>query len=101
MRAAMATLPLSFNPRMEGKCDEPLVARFSQNDGYRCLSLTRALEVVKCQLALVWWALRSHSQAAISSMWVFFSGMGGPRHWDNRTPGSDSARSSQLPCLGV
>jgi len=31
-----------------------LVARFSQNDGYRCLSLTRALGVVKCQLALVW-----------------------------------------------
>ena len=30
-----------------------LVARFSQIEGYKCLSLTRALEVVKCQLALV------------------------------------------------
>ena len=32
---------------------ECLVARFSQIEGYKCLSLTRALEVVKCQLALV------------------------------------------------
>jgi hypothetical protein len=29
-----------------------LVARFSQIDGYRCLSLMRASGVVKCQLAL-------------------------------------------------
>jgi hypothetical protein len=29
-----------------------LVARFIQIDGYRCLSLMRASEVVKCQLAL-------------------------------------------------
>src|SRR6266568_2597327 len=54
---------------------ERLVARFSQIDGYRCLSLTRALEVVKCQSALVWWALRSCSQAAISSMRDCLSGM--------------------------
>src|SRR5262249_48509888 len=43
-----------------------LVARFSQIEGYRCLSLMRALGVVKCQFALVWLALRSCSQAAIS-----------------------------------
>src|SRR6476620_7956075 len=30
-----------------------LVARFSQIEGYKCLSLTRALDVVECQLALV------------------------------------------------
>src|SRR5262245_57997808 len=30
-----------------------LVARFSQTEGYRCLSLMRALGVVKCQFALV------------------------------------------------
>jgi len=30
-----------------------LVVRFSQIEGYKWLSLTRALEVVKCQLALV------------------------------------------------
>jgi hypothetical protein len=30
-----------------------LVARFSQIEGYKCLSLTRVLDVVKCQLALV------------------------------------------------
>jgi hypothetical protein len=29
-----------------------LVARFNQIDGYRCLSLMRALAVVKCQSAL-------------------------------------------------
>jgi CPA1 family monovalent cation:H+ antiporter len=29
-----------------------LVARFSQIEGYRCLSLTRAFGVVKCRLAL-------------------------------------------------
>jgi hypothetical protein len=51
---------------------EPLVARFSQIAGYRWLSLMRALGVVKCQLALVLLALRSCSQAAISSMRVCF-----------------------------
>src|SRR5437762_9619756 len=44
-----------------------LVARFSQIAGYRCLSLMRAFMVVNCQSALVWLALRSCSQAAISS----------------------------------
>src|SRR6266481_4835277 len=78
-----------------------LVARFSQIEGYRCLSLMRAFGVVKCQLALVLWALRSCSQAAISSMRVCLSGMRRSRHWDDRTPSSDSARSSQLPCFGV
>jgi hypothetical protein len=28
-------------------------------------------------------------------------GMQRLRHWDVRTPSSDSARSSQLPCFGV
>src|SRR5215831_16043479 len=78
-----------------------LVARFSQIEGYRCLSLMRALGVVKCQFALVWLALRSCSQAAISSMRVCLSGMRRSRHWDDRAPISDSARSSQLPCFGV
>jgi hypothetical protein len=36
-----------------GKGDIALVARFSQIEGYKCFSLTRALDVVKCQLALV------------------------------------------------
>src|SRR6478672_65140 len=78
-----------------------VVVRFSQVEGYRCLSLTRALGVVKCQLALVWLALRSCSQAAISSTRVCLSGILRSRHWDDRTPSSDSARSSQLPCFGV
>jgi hypothetical protein len=46
-------------------------------------------------------ALRACSQAAISSMRVCLSGMRRSRHWDDRTPSSDSARSSQLPCFGV
>ncbi len=78
-----------------------LVARFSQIDGYRCLSLIRASAVVNCQSALAWLALRSSSQAAISLMRVCLSGMRLSRHWDERTPSSDSAISSQLPCLGV
>src|SRR5450759_5897363 len=61
----------------------------------------RALGVVKCQLALVRLALRSCSQAAISSTRVCLSGIRRSRHWDDRTPSSDSARSSQLPCFGV
>ena len=81
--------------------EKRLVARFSQIEGYRCLSLMRALGVVKCQFALVWLALRSCSQAAISSMRVCLSEMRRSRHWDDRTPSSDSARSSQLPCFGV
>ena len=36
----------------EGRSARRLVARFSQIDGYRCLSLMRACGVVKCQLAL-------------------------------------------------
>jgi GAF domain-containing protein len=80
---------------------DALVVRFSQIEGYRWLSLMRALGVVKCQLALVWVALRSCSQAATSSMRVCLSGMRRSRHWDDRTPSSDSARSSQLPCFGV
>jgi hypothetical protein len=30
-----------------------------------------------------------------------FVGMRRSRHWDDRMPSSDSARSSQLPCFGV
>src|SRR5215470_5241520 len=78
-----------------------LVARFSQIEGYRCLSLMRAVEVVKCQLAVRCRAFRSCSQAAISSIRVCLSGMRRSRHWDDRTASSDSARSSQLPCFGV
>src|SRR5271166_1853742 len=78
-----------------------LVARFSQIDAYRCLSLIRASAAVNCQSALAWLAFRSSSHAAISSMSVCLSGMRRSRHWDERTPSSDSARSSQLPCFGV
>jgi hypothetical protein len=47
-------------------CEFLLVARFSQIDGYRCLSLIRASGVVNCQSALAWLAFRSSPQAAIS-----------------------------------
>jgi hypothetical protein len=61
----------------------------------------RASLVVKCQSDLVLLVLWSCCQAAISSMRVCLSGMRRSRHWAGRTPSSDSARSSQLPCLGV
>ena len=65
------------------------------------LEFDASIFVVNCQSALVWLALRSCSQAAISSMRVALSGMRRSRHWDVRTPSSDSARLSQLPCFGV
>src|SRR5713226_7569885 len=83
------------------KLGSTLVARFIQIEGYRCLSLIRAFWVVNCQLALEWLALRSNSHAATSSTRVCLSGIRRSRHWDDRTPSSDSARSSQLPCFGV
>src|SRR6266498_2355546 len=52
------------------------------------LSLMRAFLVVNCQSALVWLALRSCSQAAISSTRICLLGM--------RRLSSDSAKSSQL-----
>src|SRR5947199_328618 len=97
---ANAALALVF-PVMLTALAAVLVARFNQIEGYRCLSLIRALAVVKCQSALAWFALRSCSQAATSSMRSCLSGMRRSRHWDDRTPSSDSARSSQLPCFGV
>src|SRR5438093_7409075 len=97
-RALVKRLHLPIHKANDGKA---LVARFNQIEGYRCLSLIRALAVVKCQSALAWFALRSCSQAATSSMRSCLSGMRRSRHWDDRTPSSDSARSSQLPCFGV
>src|SRR5438552_11533126 len=78
--------------RADGRECPHLVACFSQIAGYRCLSLMRAFLVVNCQSALVWLALRSCSQAAISSMRICLLGMRRLRHWDVRTPSSDSAR---------
>jgi hypothetical protein len=43
----------AFMPELSRSLPVRLVARFSQIEGYKCLSLTRALDVVKCQLALV------------------------------------------------
>ena len=39
-------------PKKGGDGERILVRRFSQIDGYRCLSLIRALAVVNCQSAL-------------------------------------------------
>jgi hypothetical protein len=57
--------------------------------------MVRAFLVVNCQSTLMWLALRSCSQAAISSMRVCLSRMRRSRHWDVRMPSSYSARSSQ------
>src|SRR5215469_13934979 len=42
-----------FPARLVHGLYEGLVARFTQIEGYTCLSLTRAVGAVKCQLALV------------------------------------------------
>jgi uncharacterized membrane protein len=97
---ALSISVVSF-PLLLDRDVDVLVARFGQIDGYRCFSLMRASAVVNCQSALAWLTFRSSSQAAISSMRVCLSGMRRSRHWDERTPSSDSAISSQLPCFGV
>src|SRR5262249_1212817 len=55
----------------------------------------RGFLVVNCQSALVWLALRSCSQAAISSMRICLLGMRRSRHWDVRTPSSEASRLSR------
>ena len=64
-------------------------------------TLIRALAVVRCQSVFVWFAFRSCSQTATSLMRICFSGMRRLRHWTDRTPSSNSERSSQRPRFGV
>src|ERR1700694_3576368 len=78
-----------------------LVARVVHSAGYNLLSFTRAFAVLNCQSALVCFLLRSASHASTSCFSTRRSGRRRSRHWDDRTPSSDSAMSSQLPCLGV
>jgi len=62
----------------------PLVRRFSQIDGYRCLSLIRALAVVNCQSPwLIGIAIVLPSCNFVYQ--VCLSGMRRSRHWDERT----------------
>jgi branched-chain amino acid transport system permease protein len=49
--ALLVVIWLGGGPPVFAVC-AALVARFNQIDGYRCLSLMRALAVVKCQSAL-------------------------------------------------
>jgi error-prone DNA polymerase len=81
--------------------DCTLVPRVIQNAGYSLLSLMRASAVVNCQSALVWFLLRAFSQAATSLIRVCLSGIRRSRHCVDTALSSDSAISSQLPCLGV
>jgi len=57
-RFAANDIDFSVLPELTDQDLRELVARFTQIEGYRCLSLTRAVGVVKCQLALAWRALR-------------------------------------------
>jgi hypothetical protein len=57
--------------------------------------------VVKRQLALAWLVLRRESQAATARARAVELAMRRSRHWLKRTASSDSARLSQLPCLGL
>ena len=56
---------------------------------------------MKRQLASALLLFRPASQAAILLMRVCLSGMRRSRHCEEMRPSSDSARLSQLPCLGV
>src|SRR5271166_6302477 len=78
-----------------------LVPRVVHIAGYNLFSLTRASAVVKCQSALACFLLRLFSHAATSSVRVCLSEMRRSRHWLDKMLSSDSAMSSQLPCLGV
>jgi hypothetical protein len=60
----------------------------------------RASVVVKCQLALVCLAFLSRSQAHDFLDQRLLVGDAAVEACEVRTPSSDSARSSQLPCLG-
>ena len=57
-----------------------LVPRVTHSEGYSLFSLTRALAVVNCQSALVWFLLRLTSQAATSAIKVCLSGIRRSRH---------------------
>jgi hypothetical protein len=73
-----------------------LVARINQMDKYRCLRLMRAVAVVKCQSALViCTAVLLPGGDFVDE--VCLSEMRRSRHWDDRTPSSDPARSGRLP----
>src|SRR5271166_2414919 len=61
----------------------------------------RASSVVNCQSAFTALAFRSPVQDATSAVRLSMLGMRRSRHWLERTDSSDSAMSSQLPCLGV
>jgi hypothetical protein len=78
-----------------------LVPRVIHSAGYNLLNLTRASALVNCQSVLTCLVFRLASHAATSSIKVALSGIRGSRHWPDKTPSSDSAMSSQLPCLGV
>src|ERR1700738_4829640 len=78
-----------------------LVARVTRTEGTVSISLTRALAVVNCQSALAWCLLRWSCHAVTSWARICLWAMRRSRHCDARTPSSDSAMSSQLPCLGV
>ena len=65
------------------------------------LSLMRAAAVVKRQSAVAYLVFRRLNQAATSCFKVCGLAMRLLRHCAHRTANSDSAMSSQLPCLGV
>jgi hypothetical protein len=78
-----------------------LVPRVIHSAGYNLFNLTRASALVNCQSVLTCLVFRLASHAATSSIKVALSGIRRSRHWPDKTPSSDSAMSSQLPCLGV
>jgi RNA-directed DNA polymerase len=105
---ALDDLARKYNPYIRGWINyyshfykSALVPRVIHIAGYSLFSLTRASAVVKCQSALACFLLRLSSQAATSSVRICLSEIRRSRHWLDKTLSSDSAMSSQLPCLGV
>jgi hypothetical protein len=63
------------------------------------LEFDPSTSVVERQLASVCFLLRLVSQTATSPVRNGLSDIRRSRHWEERTPSSDSAKLSQLPCL--
>ena len=87
--APNSAAPIQPPPKSQNHWDRPLSRILVGLKGKGASEFdTRHWGVVKCQFAVVWLALRSCSQAAISSTRVCLSGIRRSRHWDDRTPSS-------------
>src|SRR5580698_7651031 len=97
---SLAITDLTLEPGLQGKIVLLGVGKYQQMHYGMCF-LTRASAVLNCQLAFAWCLLRWTCHALTSWARICLSAMRRSRHCAASTPSSDSAISSQLPCLGV